>query len=532
MHVSSKQQSSHCPICSRQSCFIHSQYERKLKDLPCADFSFIIFLKVSKFFCKNHDCHRRIFTERIPQVVKPWARRTVRFSLHLCTFSAVLGGAAASRLSDELHYEVSRNTMLRALSKLTIPDYETPKILGVDDFAFRKGHFYGTILVDLEKHQPIALLPDREAKTLAKWLTEHPGIEIVSRDRSQAYKSAITEAAPNAVQVADRFHLVKNLAHALERFFYSNARVLKRIDHEWHQSQYSEPIQEPRRNKEAEALAERKRANFERRRKNYEQTHTLRKKGFRVTDIAHHLGIGRRTAYQYLATPIYQKRQPYARSVPTQIDPYKSYLHDQWMAGRQNSRQLFEEIQEQGFRGGYGTVARFTRKLKQIKPKSPLRPRYRPPRLELYQLDGRGPKPKSANRGMDKPLTPRRATWLVIRPKRTLVSNEQDILERLVEHPDLCDAIALTQSFLVMLRNRFHQHLDQWLNTATNSSLKPFKQFAKGLREDYEAVKAGLTLEVSNGQVEGQNNRLKMLKRQMFGRAGLGLLSKRLIMNN
>lgn len=352
--VSSTQTEAHCPVCQAKTHRVHSHYQRTLRDLPCVDFSLIILLQVSRFFCPNEACKRRIFTERLPQIAVPWARKTVRFAEHLSSIGLALGGAAAARLSYQINYGSSRNIMLRAIAKLPLPPVEVPKTLGVDDFALHKGQNYGTILVNLEQHKPIALLPDREAETLANWLKEHPGVEVLSRDRSKTYKSAMCEAAPNAIQVADRFHLLKNLQEVLEKVLHTQTQALKSVETDLLDlSAVKTPAPKP-------TDDEQKARNRARRLEKYEQTHALKKQWYRPTDIAHHLGICRRTVYQYLSHPVFPERQ-YIHKVRDFLGPYKAYLSQEWMAGRHNSRQLFEEIQEQGFKGSYGTVARYTR---------------------------------------------------------------------------------------------------------------------------------------------------------------------------
>ena len=188
LNLTSTQTQAACPICGQPSYRVHSRYERTLADLPYVAFSLTLIVQVCKFFCSNPDCRRRIFTERLPEVAAPWARKTVRFIQRLQSIGLALGGAAGARLSDRLGMTICGSTLLNQVAKLKLPDFKPPKALGVDDFAFRKGHNYGTILVDLETHAPIALLADRKGDTLVEWLDAHPGIEVFARDRSKTYK--------------------------------------------------------------------------------------------------------------------------------------------------------------------------------------------------------------------------------------------------------------------------------------------------------------------------------------------------------
>jgi transposase len=471
----------HCPLCHCPTHRVHSRYERTLKDLPVVQFRLIIILLVGKFFCLNNTCPRRIFTERLPAVVAAWARRTARYTDRLKAMALALGGAAAARLSHQMGYGYSRNSLLRLITSLPLPTLPPPRILGVDDFALRKGHRYGTILVDLEQKQPIALLPERTAETLEAWLKEHPGVEILSRDRSKAYKLGMSQGAPNAIQVADRFHLLQNLEETLETVLKGHTQALRAVEKA--QLQASEmavpqPLDLP------DAPESPKAMNRTRRLEKYEQTHTLRQQGYAIQDIAHHLGIGERTVYTYLSTSAFPERQPTVRRGGSELNAYKPYLQQQWTLGYQQTKALFQAIQQQGYQGSYQTVARFTKQLRRLQLPS------KPDPQSLHDLPGRGPAPMTQT-PHQKPLTARRSAWLVLQRKDTLTAEEELLLEQLAQQPELSDVISLAQGFIDLVRCRLPEQLDSWLETAISSSIKGFQSFAKGLKEDYDAVKNG-----------------------------------------
>jgi transposase len=225
--VRSTPTASPCPLGATLAHRVHSHYVRTLADLPRASYRVRLQLRVRKWFCDHTPCRRRIFTERLPTVAAPWARRTLRLARRLVALGLALGGKAGVRLSQCWALRVSRNTLLRLIRHLPQPVFATPIVLGVDDWAQRKRHTYGTILVDLEQRRPIALLPGRDADTLAQWLRDHPGVQTVARDRSKAYEEGARHGAPDATQVADRFQLLQNLAEALDQVFNAHVTTLE-----------------------------------------------------------------------------------------------------------------------------------------------------------------------------------------------------------------------------------------------------------------------------------------------------------------
>src|SRR5262245_37640519 len=226
LRVQSTQTRAPCPLCATPARRIHSDYTRTLADLPWAQYRVCLQLRVRKWFCRNRRCCRRIFTERLPTIAAPWARRTLRLAQRLGALGVALGGKAGVRLGQAWDLAVSRNTLLRRLRRQPEPAAPTPRVLGVDDWALRKGHTYGTSLVDLERRQPVALLPERTAETVAQWLRAHPGVEVIARDRSTAYADGARQGAPTATQVADRFHLMQNLREALAQVFSMHSQAL------------------------------------------------------------------------------------------------------------------------------------------------------------------------------------------------------------------------------------------------------------------------------------------------------------------
>jgi transposase len=521
LRVQSTQTRAPCPLCATPARRIHSDYGRTLADLPWAQYRVCLQLRVRTWFCRHRACRRRIFTERLPTIAAPWARRTLRLAQRLLALGRALGGKAGVQLGHAWDVVVSRNTLLRLLRQQPAPSFPTPRVLGVDDFALRKRHTYGTILVDLERRQPVALLPERTAEPVAQWLREHPGVEVIARDRSSAYAEGARQGAPNATQVADRFHVLQNLRETLDQVFTTQGPALDAVNAAMRQQPVplpdgtlAVPVPPPPIPARAAQQAAQRAAQRQAR---YEQAWTLHRQGWPSVAIAAQVGCSCRTIERYLhmpTWPVRQHRRHYGRSI---LNPYQAYLLERWNAGCHTAIQLFHELQARGYTGSYRRVTAYVSRIRQAQGIPPRR-------------QGRRQRLPVVAEPACQPLTPHRAAWLVLRrPEKRTAEEAQQLTQLHAQSAEVAEAIDLAQEFATLVRHRQPAQLDSWLQRATASALEAVRRFATGLAEDYAAVKAGVTLPWSTSPVEGHINRLKMLKRHMFGRARLDLLSRRFL---
>lgn len=496
-----------CPRCGKPSSQRHSSYTRTLADTPCAGRAVSIALHVRKFRCKNSDCTQRIFAERFLDYVRPWARKTVRFMQELMSLGWALGGRGVERITPLLGMRTSDQTMLRWLRSAPLPDIPPVTVLGVDDFAFRRGRNYGTVLLDLERHCVIDLLPDRSQDTLVAWLHRHPQVQIISRDRGGDYAAGARLGAPQAAQVADRFHLLVNAGEALERCLTRHSALL---------TQAARAIAPPNatacRTKHCPTDLQRQQERRATRLARYEQVQHLHQQGATAVQIARHLNLARGTVLKFLRADSFPEMA--ARPRPRQIDPYLEYLRERWNAGEHNAQALWREIRTQGYSAGDEQVRRVA---------------------NLWRADPHHPGSQRATAA-----TPARAEvatysahktrWLLWKPMTDLSDTEAQYVTAL-KH--LCPQIAQAQDLLLQFRTLLHDHdspdFDQWLERSEQSAISEVVGFSQGLRRDDAAVKAACSSPWSQGQTEGQVNRLKTIKRQMYGRAGFALLRCRVL---
>ena len=559
-----------CPGCAQSATRVHSRSRRVLQDLPASGRRVRVSLQVRRFFCLNPACPRRTFTEQLPSLASSHAQKTVRLKHTLCQIGFALGGEAGARLVRSLGMPCSPDTLLRLVRQQPLPARSTPRVLSVDDWSFRRRNLFGTILVDLERHCPVDLLPDRETVTLAAWLEAHPGVEIVSRDRSQTYAEGIRLGAPQALQVADRYHLVANLREVIQAFLNHRRACLPTREEEAIGPPSSKaapitaspaptlaalldplPTESPLLSEQQDDLdafvRDRRREHWfhvpsagvlahsqlsrTKRLKRYEEVRALAERGLSLRTIALTLGISRKTAQRFAYADAFPEQGPRPRSTskPSMLDPFVPSLLERWRAGEFNGTQLYREIREQGYTGSRSLVALFIADLRRMYPPPPgtsrawLRkavPRPPPPLTDVP----RAPPPKSRR------LSPRAASWLFILPHDRLTERQQAQVAQLRQAGgDLENALALSQEFVQLLQERQVSGLEGWLQRAEASGLPTLKGFAQGLRRDYAAVAAAFSLEWSQGHTEGQVNTLKFVKRSMYGRATFALLRQRVL---
>jgi transposase len=494
-----------CPVCGARSARVHSHYTRTLADLPWQGVPVTVRLRVRRFFCDQKTCNRVIFAERLPGLAAHYARRTERLDGWFTHVSFALGGEAGSRLLKDLGVMVSADTLLNHIRSSQLRDHRTPRALSVDDFAFRRGTRYGTVLVDLERRTLVDVLPDRSADTFARWLMEHPGMEIVSRDRGGEYAEAARRAAPYAVQVADRFHLLKNLRDVVLRVFKQHTEVLDLVPTPALHFQRLTNLRLDRR-----ASKERMREQV---RKLYRSIHTLSKKGIKNAQIARTLGIHRHTVEKYLAFKTPPQRRHFTKKVSA-IAPYENYILRRWKQGCCNATQIHrEKIVEQGYPGAYQNVVRITRYLKE------------------QEVSGEPLPDASAG------ISAGHASGILVKIPENRSEEEIRTLRRLKAiHRVTERCCTLFEEFAGMLRDeeqrsdeQARRQLEEWTERAKASGIAELKAFAVKLLQDTEAVVATMTLPYSQGQTEGRINKLKLVKRSMYGRGNFDLLRQRVL---
>jgi transposase len=437
----------------------------------------------------------------------------------------------SERLAPRLAMPVKAPTLLRYLR--TIPDPPRTKVisLGIDDFALRRGDKYGTILINAQTGKPLDLLADRTTEAVSPWLASHPEIQVVSRDRANAFAEAVSQTLPHATQVADRYHLIQNLRNHLQQFLDRKRTCLPFVEDTPVSAKEGSPDGKrtaPSEHPQTDPVpdlsnlisAERKKMiSRNKRLARYEEVMALHREGQSQREIARQLHLSRNTVQHSISSPGFPQRAQGTglRSThSSKLDPYLPYLRDQWDAGNHNGAHLFQLIKERGYTGC----------------ESMLRGRLSEWRAELPKQRWRGNprKPRLFSVKRQRRLSSRAASFLMILPPEKLTAKQKQQLEHLCQtSSDLFTAYHLSQDFVTLLKERQAETLNEWLKCAKACGVAELTRFANGIYRDYAAVYAACSRPESNGVTEGHVNRLKFLKRQMFGRAHLDLLRVKIL---
>lgn len=497
-----------CPSCGQESLRIHSRYQRKPRDLPVSGRSVRLIIAVRRFFCDKASCPRQTFVEQVPSLLRPHAQCTLRLQLTLQQLGLALGGKAGARLGHELGLPSSPDSLLRLVRQAKPPAEKAAKFVGIDDWAYKRRLHYGTLICDLETRRPLDLLPDRSVQTVCTWFQQHPEVEVISRDRWSEYATAAQKGAPQAVQVADRWHLLNNLVEAVTQLL---ARHRSRVRQTTADANDGQALTEE--GEAATGLAEPPRAvsaSFAQRQDQYAHIQALHQRGLPPAQIASGVGLSERTVYRWLARGAAPHRRHHSRGRSV-IDPYKAYVLKRWQEGCRKGSQLCQELKARGYQGSERAVYRYL----------------------TFLQETLLPAEQTATNGATKPepFSAKQAVWLLVRQPEELDELQQQELVRLCQaSPQIEQTYHLTQSFRSMLRQRQgEERLDGWLQEASRSDLPELKPFVAGIQRDKAAVQAGLSLPYSNGPVEGHINRLKLIKRSMYGRANFDLLRQRVL---
>jgi transposase len=548
IEVASRGSGASCPACQVSSTSVHSHYTRTVADLPIGSRSVTLAVQVRRFRCRNPACSRHTFAEEFVPLVRRSGRQTILLQTLLDDIGVTVGGRPGARFAQRHYLLTSRTTLVRLVRRRVLPPLISPTVLGVDDFAVRRHHHYGTLVVDLERRRLLDLWPDRKSEPFAAWLREQTHRpEVICRDRAGSYAEAARQAAPDALQVADRFHLACNAHAVLERVLVRHAGIIRAATAlavpteapaeasatEGHAEGHAEDGGQPLTTSPASAASTRG-ARRARRLTRYQQVLALHQAGMSLTAIAQQVGLARPTVRKYVQADGFPEWPP--RRTPLHAGSvHTTYLQQRWAAGCHDATILWAELRAQGFSGSVRMVQRAV---------APWRlapcargPRCRPADQAAPGEEAREATPPAVVLVQDslpappRGLSPQQAVWLLLRPQEELTDTQQTLRSRLLDaDEEIRAAHDLIARFRSLLRTRGHEHFAVWQEAAQASAVPELRSFVASLQRDEDAVRAALTEDWNSGQVEGQVTKVKLVKRLMFGRANFDLLRRRVLL--
>ena len=508
-----------CPVCGAVSSRVHGGYARVVADGAASGRPVLVALSVRRFRCPDPTCPKATFAGQAGGVTVRYRRRSVPLLGMLAGFGLELAGRAAARLAGVLGVPVHSSTVLRLVMALPDPPVTAaPEVTGVDDFALRKGRVYGTVIAGAESGDVIDLLPDREAGTWEAWLKAHPGAEVICRDRAGAYAEGASAGAPGAIQVADRWHLWHNLGEYVEKAVVAHRGCLTALaaalpegpagdDPPGQQAPSAGPAAAPPPGPDGlRDVHGRERALVSRTRERHAAVLELLQAGRSQREAAEILGLSRNTVNRFAHEPGPAALLVKATSRESRLDPFKAYINQRWNEGLTSAAALHAELAAtQGWTGSVQAVERYVR--------------------QFRTADGRtraGRNPRQAPAAPPVPKTRQITRWLLTRPDRPGPGDQAGLAAIRASCPHLDALAGHVRGFAEMMtRRQGLLALEDWLTQIEAGDQPELRSFANGIRRDQQAVTAGLALPCNSGTMEGNVNKIKMIKRQMFGRARL-----------
>jgi transposase len=482
-----------CPVCAIDSDRVHSYYTRRPRDLPICGYTVQLVLHVRRWRCLNTSCARQTFSDPLPDLLAPAAQRTSRLRTALQHLALALGGEAGARQSQRQARPASPATLLRLTRQIALPQRATPRVLAVDDFAFRKRRSYGTLLVNGDDHHPVDLLPERSAAALATWLRHRPGVEIITRDRATEYARGASDGAPQALQVLDRWHLIGNAQEALSRLL---DRLRPRL-----QCLLTAAADTPaclaapemlsiydrdqRRGTKDQVRQQQSRA---RRYAVYAEVQALHRDGKKILQIARTLQISRQTVRRYIASESFPEISRQRRQASI-LDPYVAYLQERWDAGCRANKQLYAELQARGYSGSLRPLVQWTM-LRRDHEAGYRRPYGRKPQRQVEVFAAHATVPAVAQERAKVPGATSLA-WLLLKDPATRSQEEQILVQQLTRDLELTTAVQFVQQFVAMVRERRPERLDAWLQACCASGLGEVVTFADVMADCQAGQKPG-----------------------------------------
>ncbi|MEG1350845.1 MAG: ISL3 family transposase [Hafnia sp.] len=493
-----------CPECNQLSTSHYGFTSRKLQHMPAGGKMLLLHFRLQRFRCQNVQCQRLTFQQSIISIAQKYQRNTYNLNSLLVRYSLICGGEAGSRLAQLNGIRISGDTLIRRLIDFPLPDTNNLTNIGVDDWAWKKGHRYGTIIVDHDTHRPVALLQGRESAPLSEWLVHRPGIRVITRDRAGAYADGAMSGAPQAIQIADRWHLIRNACDHFERLV---KRYWPSVKKSVNSPDICSAVQSETTAMPPTTISPQESVTRRLYRQRYEQMSQLKQQGVTQKEIAARLDISVKTVHRWLQAggPPVASGLPRCRYVISREE--QDWLRKQWDEGCRNAAHLYRRLKTRGFKGSMTTVRYIVSEWRTAIPEE--------------------------HRALQLPAVNQIVQWLLYPEEVTDLQKQELIMKIKKSSPVISRGSELTRRFISLFSKRDSNApatlLRKWQTDALSSGMDEYRSFITRMESDFEAIKNALMYSWSNGLVEGHVNRLKTLKRQMYGRAGFELLRRRVL---